>query len=117
MSGVVPLLPIYAFNVNGDNFACKGKVEAVPVHSMKAYRGRKGTAPFILKHGSMNRRLSGPQSWSGCSGNVKDLLLLLGIEPWIFQPVARSVDHLYFSDASLILLVIMRIVEMGFKFT
>jgi hypothetical protein len=55
---------------------------------MKAYRGRKGTAPFILKLGSMNRRLFGPQSWSVCFGDVKELLLVPGIEPWINQPVA-----------------------------
>ena len=103
--------------VNRDNFAFKGKNKAVPLHSMKAHRGRMGTAPLILKLGSMNSKLCRPQSWSGCFGDVKDLLLLPGIEPWIIQPVACSVDHLYSSDASLILLVIMRMVEMGPKFT
>lgn len=46
-------------------------------------------------------------------GDGEDLLLLLGIEPWIIQPVVLSVDHLYCSYSSLILLVIMRMVEMG----
>ena len=48
--------------VNGDNFTFKGNDEAIPVCSMKAYRGRRGVAALILKLGSMNRRLCGPQS-------------------------------------------------------
>lgn len=28
-------------------------------------------------------------------GDVKDLLLLLGIEPWVIQPVVLFVDRLY----------------------
>ena len=35
--------------INRDNFAFKGKDKAVPVRSMKANRGRRGIAPFILK--------------------------------------------------------------------
>jgi len=34
-----------------------------------------------------NRRLGGPQSWSGCSGKEKKYLPVPGIEPFI-QPVA-----------------------------
>jgi hypothetical protein len=86
--------------ISRGNFALKGKDKAVSVHSIKAYRGRRGTAPLILKLGSINRRLYGPHSWCGCFGAVKDLLLLPGIEPWIIQPVAWSIDHLYFSDST-----------------
>jgi hypothetical protein len=32
--------------------------------------------------------LGGIQSWSGCFGEEKDLLILLGIEPSIVQPKA-----------------------------
>jgi hypothetical protein len=103
--------------VNRHNFAFKGKDKAVPVCTTKAYRGRRGTAPLILKLGSMNRRLCEAHSWSGCFGHVKNLLLLPTIESWIIQHVAWSVDHLYCSDPSLILLFIMGVVEIGFKFT
>jgi hypothetical protein len=40
--------------------AFKGKGKAVPVHGMKAYIGRMGTAPLILKLGSTNSKLCGP---------------------------------------------------------
>jgi hypothetical protein len=70
------------------------------VHSIKAYRGRRGTAPLILKLGSINRKLCAPHSWSGCFGAVKDLLLLPGIEPWIIEPEPWSVDCLYCSDST-----------------
>jgi len=33
----------------------------------------------------MNRKLSGPQSWSGCFGEEKNLLTLLVFEPWTIQ--------------------------------
>jgi hypothetical protein len=36
----------------------------------------------------MNRRVSGPQSWSGHFEQDKNLLSLPGIEPWIAQPTA-----------------------------
>jgi hypothetical protein len=36
----------------------------------------------------INRRMSGPQSRFGLSGEEKDLLPLPGFEPWIIQPVA-----------------------------
>ena len=84
------------------NFSLKSKVlikvcnKDVPVHAMQAYMGSKGTAPCILKLSTRwkqvvsfipqppklwkqtsypsNRRLGGPQSWSGHFGEGKDLL-------------------------------------------
>jgi len=38
----------------------------------------------------LNRRLGGIQSWSGCFGEEKDILFLLGIESPIVQPIAYS---------------------------
>jgi hypothetical protein len=37
----------------------------------------------------LNRRLGGPQSWSGGSGEEKNSLPLLGLEPPIIQPVTQ----------------------------
>jgi hypothetical protein len=39
---------------------------------------------------SMNRRLSGPHSWSACFGELKNLLLLPGFE----LRVAQAVDYI-----------------------
>jgi len=36
----------------------------------------------------LNRRLGGPQSWSGCCGKENCLLPLLGFEPHNLYPVA-----------------------------
>jgi len=46
--------------------------------------------PYLQKRAQiiLNRRLGGIQSWSGCFGEEKDLLILLGIEPSIVQPIA-----------------------------
>jgi len=67
------------------------KGNGVPVYAMKAYRGRRGIAPLILNLSvdggkwlsshlghftprkepwyPLNRRLGGPWSWSGHSGD------------------------------------------------
>jgi hypothetical protein len=79
----------------------KGKV---PVHTMQAYRGRGDIASLIcnliirwrwvvsfvhwllqpLGMGPwylLNMRVGGPQNWSGCSGEVKNLLPLPEFKP------------------------------------
>jgi hypothetical protein len=45
----------------------------------------QGKSPQCL----LDRRLGGPQSWSGCSGEEKDSQLLLGFKLLIIQPVAQ----------------------------
>jgi hypothetical protein len=37
----------------------------------------------------LDRRLGGPQSWSGCGGEEKNTQPLPGLEPPIIQPVAQ----------------------------
>jgi hypothetical protein len=37
----------------------------------------------------LDRRLSGPQSWSGYRGEEKNFQFLLGLEPLIIQPIAQ----------------------------
>jgi hypothetical protein len=37
----------------------------------------------------LDRRLAGPQNWSGHSGEEKNSKPLLGLEPLIIQPVAQ----------------------------
>jgi len=87
---------------------------------MQAYRWRKGIAPVILNIRTkwrwvvnfmpccftsrktpiypLNRRLGGPQSWSGCFWEEKFLLPWLRLEPQTIQPVAQSLYRLYSSS-------------------
>jgi hypothetical protein len=44
----------------------------------------------------LDRRLGGPKSWSGCSGEEKNSQPLLGLEHPIIQPVA----HCYTTELS-----------------
>jgi hypothetical protein len=37
---------------------------------------------------SLNKKQGGPQSWSGCFGEKKNLLSVFGFKPWTVQPVA-----------------------------
>jgi hypothetical protein len=51
--------------------------------------------PSHFTHGKepwypLNRRLGGPQNWSGHFGKKKNLLPLPGFEPQIIQPTAQS---------------------------
>jgi hypothetical protein len=38
----------------------------------------------------LDRRLGGPQSWSGCGGEEKNSQPLPGLEPLIIQPLDQS---------------------------
>jgi hypothetical protein len=54
---------------------------------------------FILKQVPqypLNRWLGGPQGWSGCFGEEKVLLALLGFEPLTVQLKAKSLYHIHF---------------------
>jgi hypothetical protein len=78
------------------------------MHAIMASRESRGAAPLIFNLGirwrhvvsltllllyswgknpqyPLNRKLGGPQTWSGHFGEEKSLLPLLGIEPWIVQ--------------------------------
>jgi hypothetical protein len=84
----------------------KGKGKGFSLHTTKAYRGSRGTAPLILsirmwravnctswplyarEKTALNRRLGVPQSQAGHFGEEKSLLSLPGFEPWTVQPVA-----------------------------
>jgi hypothetical protein len=72
------------------NLLCKGRGKAIPVllteqHAMKVY-WYSGGRPFYLQGMgpwySLYKRLGGPQSQSRRSGEEKEFLPLLGIEPW-----------------------------------
>jgi len=54
------------------------------------------TPRVISPQHPLDRRLGGPQSQSGCSGEEKKIpsLLLLGIEPWLFSPVSTLIEVL-----------------------
>jgi hypothetical protein len=39
---------------------CKGRSEVIPVHAMKAYKGSRGTAPFIVNLGAIWSHLHEP---------------------------------------------------------
>jgi hypothetical protein len=67
---------------------------------MKAQRGTEDLYSFLTSHTGhftpgkhpqypLNRTLGVPQSWSGHFGEEKNLLPLLGSEPWpVHQPIA-----------------------------
>jgi hypothetical protein len=50
----------------------------------------------------LDRRISGPQSWSGYSGEEKNSQLLLGLEPPIIQFIAQH----YTTELSQVLIIL-----------
>jgi hypothetical protein len=96
----------------------KGKGKGVPVlfltehHALKEYWGSGSIAPYILDLNirwrcvisftswllhpqgkspwyPLDRRLGGPQSWSGCSGEEINFHRVLGLDPLIIQHIAQ----------------------------
>jgi hypothetical protein len=62
-------------------------------------QGKSPWCPF-------NRRLCGPQSWSGYGGEEKNSLPLPGLEPLVIHPVAQC----YITELSRLLMMMMIII-------
>jgi len=97
----------------------KHKSEVVPVHAMREYRKYRSISSLAVDHSSagvvsimhwqlypqnsqqypLNKRLSGSQSWSGHSGEVKCLLDLPRFKPWTIQLAVQSVYLLYYPSS------------------
>jgi len=96
-----------------------GKV--FPIHAMKAYRRSRGSSTHILAlyrgewftshpvccslqkgvQYPLNRRLSGPQSWSWLCREEKNLLPLPGFEPQIIQFVDWFLYRVLYSSSTI----------------
>jgi hypothetical protein len=80
-----------------------GRNSCVAVHCMVSFMLRqlyfRRNSPGYL----LNRRLGGPQSWSGNLCRRENIMNLLGVEQRILQPIARCCGTAHTADCSLAL--------------